>query len=142
MPFLLSKARVILCAMLAFALATRACAGQKIIESKRDHDLTITLLNPSGRLMPERSEYCLRFSSIRDAKPIYVDDVSMELAQQVGRVRERVGKASLAPGSLGQYCAQVDLGRRYYRVAYYYANVHYTDSFKKKRHCRLFLAMR
>jgi hypothetical protein len=134
-----------MCAALGMALivsmATQVCAGQTVIASKRSHDLYISLLGESGKLASARDEYCVSFSTTKGGGPAQVEDVFVEFAQQVGRIREDPRKFPLVPGNLGRYCGQVDLGKQYYQPAFYHVEVHYTDSSRKRRTCHFFLTI-
>jgi hypothetical protein len=126
---------------LILSMATQVCAGQTVIASKRKHDLYISLLSKSGKLVTAKDEYCVSFTR-KGGEAAQAEDVFVEFAQQVGRIRESPGKFSLALGNLGRYCGQVDLGKQYYQPAFYHVEVHYTDSSRKRRTCHFFLTIK
>jgi len=128
----------VLC-VVAFVAATQVCAGQTTIASKRIHGFDISLMSKSGELAA-KDEYCASFSA--SGEPTDVEGVFLEFAQQVGKIRESGRKFPLALDSLGRYCGTVDLGKQYYHPAFYYVEVHYADSLRKRRTCRFFLTLR
>jgi hypothetical protein len=129
-----------LCIALILSVATQVGAGQTVIASKRNHDLDISLLSKSGKLVSAKDEYCVSFTT-KGGEPAQVADVFVEFAQQVGRIREDPRKFPLVPGNLGRYCGQVDLGKQYYQPAFYHVEVHYTDTSRKRRKCHFFLTI-
>jgi len=130
----------VLC-VVAFVAATQVCAGQTTIASKRNHGFDISLMSKSGALAA-KDEYCASFSTTKSVEPAHVEGVFLEFAQQVGKIRETARKFPLALDSLGRYCGTVDLGKQYYHPAFYYVEVHYADSLRKRRTCRFFLTLR
>ena len=138
---LLSRMRTVLCVAMVFGAATQVCAGQTTIASKRNHGFYISLMSKSGELA-EKDEYCALFSRTIGGEPTHVEGVFVEFAQQVGRIRESATKVTLSLDSWGRYCGKVDLGKQYYQPAFYYVEVHYTDSLRKRRTCRFFLTLK
>jgi len=136
---LLPRVCVVLCAAVIFGVAPQVCAGQTTIAAKRNHDLYISLMSESGKLV-EKGGYCALFSKTNGARPAQVENVIIEFAQQVGKVRERASKVPLLPDGHGRYCGEVDLGKQYYDPASYWVGIGYTDSSQKRRRCRFFLA--
>ena len=133
-----------MCAVLSvatiFVAATQVCAGQTTIASKRNHGLYISLMSESGELT-QKDEYCAFFGTTKGGEP-HVETVFLEFAQQVGKIRESARKFPLLLDSLGRYCGTVDLGKQYYHPAFYYVEVHYTDTSRKRRKCCFFLTLR
>ena len=91
--------------------ASEVCAGQSAIASKRNHDFSISLISQSGKLVAEKSEYCVLFSRTEGSESTQVEDVFVEFAQQVGKIRKSPQKFPLALDNVGQYCGEADLGR-------------------------------
>jgi hypothetical protein len=129
-----------------FVAAAQICAGQTTIASKRNHGFDISVMSKSGELAA-KDEYCASFSTTsfsttKSGEPAPVESVFLEFAQQVGKIRDSARKFPLSLDSLGRYCGTVDLGKQYYHPAFYYVEVHYTDSLRKRRTCRFFLTLR
>jgi hypothetical protein len=136
----LSRMCALLCVAVVFVAASQVCAGQTTIASKRNHGFDISLMSKSGELA-EKDEYCALFNTTKGGKR-HVEGVFLEFAQQVGKIRESAQKFPLSLDSLGRYCGKVDLGKQYYQPGFYYVEVHYTDSLRKRRMCRFFLTLR
>jgi hypothetical protein len=139
---LLSKVGTALCVALICSVAAKVCWGQTTIASKRNHELYISLTSKAGKLVAGTSEYCALFSITKGDAPTHVEDVFVEFAQQIGKIRENPRKFPLALDNLGAYCGEVDLGKQYYQPAFYYVEVHYAVSSRKRRTCRFFLTMK
>ncbi len=139
-PSRLSRMCRVLCLAVVFVAAIQVCPGQATIASKRDHGFDISLMSKSGELAA-KDEYCALFNTTKGGEP-HVEGVFLEFEQQVGRIRERATKVTLSLDSLGRYCGKVDLGKQYYQPAFYYVEVHYTDSLRKRRTCRFFLTLK
>jgi hypothetical protein len=137
----LPRMRMVLRVAAIFGISTQVCAGQTIIAAKRTHDFYISLMSQSGKLA-EKDEYCVLFSRTNGGEPTQVGSVVVEFVQQVGKVRESAIEILLVLDSRGRYCGEVDLGKQYYHPAYYYIEIHYTDSSKRKKKCRFFLTRR
>jgi hypothetical protein len=131
----------VLCVAVIFVAAIQLCPGQATIASKQNHGFYIALMSKSGKLI-QKDEYCVLFSRTKDGEPTHVEGVFLEFAQQVGKIRESARKIPLSMDRLGRYCGIVDLGKQYYQPAFYYVEVHYTDSSRKRRTCRFFLTLR
>ena len=101
----------------------------------------ISLMSKSGKLA-EKGEYCVLFSRTNGGKPTQVQSVFVEVAQQVGKITERPERSSLSLDNLGRYCGEINLGKQYYRPAFYYVEVYYTDRLGKRRKCRFFLTLK
>jgi hypothetical protein len=138
---LLPRVCVVLCAAVIFGVASQVCAGQTTIAAKRYDDLYISLMSQSGKLV-EKGGYCALFSRTNGAGPTQVENVIIEFAQQVGKVRERASKVPLLPDGQGRYCGEVDLGKQYYNPAFYYVGIGYTDRSQKRKRCLFFLTRR
>jgi hypothetical protein len=137
---LLPRMFTVLCVELTFGVAAQVCAGQITIASRQNHDFYISLMNKSGKLT-QKSEYCVLFSPT-NGEPTQVQDVIIEFAQQVGKIPGRPKKYSLSPDNLGRYCGEINLGKQYYRPAFYYIGIRYADSFGNGRKCRFFLTLK
>ncbi len=138
---LLLRICLILSLALVFGMAAQICAGQTTIASKRNHDLYISLLSQSGKLV-EKDEYCVLFSKTNGGEPAQVEGVFVDFAKQVGKITGVPRKVSLSPDNLGRYCGKVDLGNHYNQPALYYVVVRYTDTLSKRRKCRFFLTVK
>jgi hypothetical protein len=114
-------------------------ASEMKAASAHNHELTISIVNNSGRFVAGSNAFCVVFTSTANAKPVSVKDVAVEFAQQVGRIQERPMRAQIAEGDTGRFCGKVDLGTQYYHPAFYYVFIHYTDANGKRRKCRLSL---
>jgi hypothetical protein len=130
----------VLCLAVVFVAAIQVCPGQATIASKRNHGFDISLMSKSGKLAA-KDEYCVLFSTTKGGEP-HVEGVFLEFEQQVGKIRESAREFPLSLDSLGRYCGTVDLGKQYYHPAFYYVEVHYTDSSRKRRKCRFSLTLR
>jgi len=117
-------------------------ASEMKAASARNHELTISIVNDSRRFVAGSNAFCVVFTSAANASPVLVKDVSVEFAQQVGRILERPTRAQIAEGDTGRFCGKVDLGTQYYQPAFYYVFIHYTDVDGKRRKCRLSLSVR
>lgn len=134
-----------MCASLCVALLSSGYAfgaGEKVIESKRAGDLYISLSTNSGTLAAGKNDYCILFTRAGSAEPAQVEEAVVEFAQQVGKIRHATKTSSPLVEKPGQYCGEVDLGKQYYRPAFYYVNVKYRENNKKKRTCRFFVALK
>jgi hypothetical protein len=138
---LLLRRCTVLCVAAVFVVATQVCAAQTTIASKRNHDFYISLMSKSGEFA-KKDEDCALFSRTKGGNPTQVENVFVDFAQQVGKIRENPKEFHFSLDSLGRYCGRVDLGKQYYRPAFYYVTVHYTDSLGKRRTCRFFLTMK
>ena len=134
--------RAVLCLAVILGVASQICEGQTTIAAKRNRDFYVSLLDKSGKLMPGKNEYCASFSRTTGGGPAQVEDVFVDLAQQVGKIRESPRKFPFSMDSVGRYCGTVDFGQQYYQPASYYVIVHYTDSSQKRRTCRFFLTLK
>ncbi len=137
----ISRICMVLCVELLLCVAGQFCAGQTTIASKRSHDFYISLMNKSGKLT-QQGEYCVLFSRRRGGEPIQLQGVFIEIAQQVGKITGRPKKYSLSPDNLGRYCGAINLGKQYYRPAFYYVAVYYTDRSGKRKKCRFFSTLK
>jgi hypothetical protein len=137
------SARILLVPFLAVVVgvAMQVSVGQAIIASKQGHNLKVSLLSKSGQL-DRKDEYCVLFSRTNAGEPTEVGDVSVDFAQQVGRIRESPREFPFSPEGTGRYCGEVDLGKQYYQPAFYYVIVHYADGSRKRRACRFFLTIK
>jgi len=140
-PSLQSARRIclIFCATAIFCVALR-CAGQRIVAAKRSHGLNVSLETRSGNI-GAKDEYCVLFSKTDSGELTQIESVALEIAQQVGKVRESARKIPLSQDGQGRYCQEVDLGKQYDHPASYYFEIHYIDSSKKKRKCQFFLTL-
>jgi hypothetical protein len=132
---------LILSLAVVFGMAAQTCAGQTTIASKRSHDLYISLLSQSGKLV-EKDEYCVLFSKTNGGEPAQVEDVFVDFSKQVGKITGVPRKVSLSLDNLGRYCGTVDLGNHYNQPAVYYVVVRYTDTLSKRRKCRFLLTVK
>lgn len=98
-------------------------------------------MNKSGKLT-QKGEYCAVFSRTKGGEPIQLQGVFIEFAQQVGKITGRPKKYSLAPDKLGRYCGVINLGKQYYRPAFYYAEVYYSDQLGRRKKCRFLLSLK
>jgi len=112
-------------------------ASGKEIASGRSHGLTASIANDSGRFVAGSNDFCAVFTKTPNAAPVSVKDVTVEFAQQVGRIRERSIHAQITEVNLGDFCGKVDLGTQYYRPAFYYVFIHYIDATGARRKCHL-----
>ena len=110
--------------------------------STRNHELTISIVNDSGRFFAGNNTFCVVITSATNAEPVSVKNVGIEFAQQVGRIQERPTRAQITEGDTGHFCGKVDLGTEYYQPAFYFVFIHYTDVDGKKRKYRLSLSVR
>jgi hypothetical protein len=81
---------------LVLGSAARFSVGQTTIASKQSHDFRISLASKSGRLVAEKDEYCAFFNRTTDEELTQVEDVFLNFAQQVGRMRETPRKFLLS----------------------------------------------
>ncbi len=134
--FLLSKLFFIGNAAIFLSAATTGCLGQVTIAAKQNHNLYVSLQNQSGRLS-DSDEYCVQFS--KSGSSVQVGDVSLQFAQQVGKVRHSPLTISLVSEGVGRFCGKVKLGKQYYHPAFYYVEVRYSDSSNRTAKCKFFL---
>ena len=131
----------ILCGGIILAATQNLHASEMKVTSARSHELTISIVNNSGRFVAGSNAFCAMFTSTANAEPISVKGVDIEFAQQVGRIQERPIRAQIAEGDTGRFCGKVDLGTQYYQPAFYYVFIHYTDAYGKRRKFRLSLSV-
>ena len=131
----------ILYSAMTLAAAQNLHASEMKAASARNHELTISIVNDSGRFFVGNNTFCVVFTSAANAEPVLVKDVGIEFAQQVGRIQERPMRAQIAEGDTGRFCGKVDLGTQYYHPAFYYVFIHYTDANGKRRKSRLSLSV-
>jgi hypothetical protein len=132
----------ILCGGIILAATQNLHASEMKVASARSHELTVSIVNNSGRFVAGGNAFCVVFTSTANAEPFSVKDVAVEFAQQVGRIQERPARAQIAAGDTGRFCGKVDLGTQYYQPAFYYVFIHYTDVDGKRRKSRLSLSVR
>jgi len=132
----------ILCGAILLAAAQNLHASEKKAASVRSHELIISIVNDSGRFVAGSNTFCVVFTSAADASPVLVKDVSVEFAQQVGRILEGPTHAQITEGNAERFYGKVDLGTQYYQPAFHYVFIHYTDVDGKRRKCRLSLSVR
>ena len=116
-------------------------ASEMKAASARNHELTISIVNDSGRFVAGSNTFCVVFTSAANTSPVSVKDVDIEFAQQVGRIQEGPTHAQIKEGNTGRFCGKVDLGTPYYQPAFYYVFIHYTDAHGKRRKFRLSLSV-
>jgi hypothetical protein len=141
-PKLMTAAFIILCLVSVLGAANENCEAQVTIATKRSHELYVSLVNQSGRLVAGEDELCVSFSTATSGQLTQVDDVSIDFRQQVGRITERPRKFRLSPDSMRRYCGNVNLGPQYYQPSRYHVAVHYIDSSKRKGTCTFFLTLK
>ena len=89
-----------LCGVFVFAAFDRLHASDKknaSIASGRIHDLSISIVNDSGKFVAGSNTFCAEFTKAANAEPVLVKDVEVEFAQQVGKIRERPTRALVPP---------------------------------------------
>jgi hypothetical protein len=139
---LITVAFTILCLVLILGAANENGEGQVTIATKRSHELYVSLVNQSGRLVAGEDELCALFGTAKSGQLTQVDDVSVDFKQQVGRITERPREFRLSPDSMRRYCGKVNLDTQFYQPSRYYVTVHYIDSSKRKSTCTFFLTMK
>ena len=130
----------VLLVAIVVGVTLQVCAAQ-VLATKRNHDLTISLTSKAGAF-DRKDEYCVLFGKTNGGEPPQVEDVFIDFSQQVGRLRERPQRLPLAANGSGRNCGTVDLGIQYYRPAFYYLTVHYTDASRRRKACRFFLTLK
>ena len=90
---LLLRICLILSLALVFGMAAQICAGQTTIASKRNHDLYISLLSQSGKLV-EKDEYCVLFSKTNGGEPAQVEGVFVDFERSQPLERAVVGQVA------------------------------------------------
>ena len=128
-----------LCGAMILATVPDLHASENTIASGRNHGLSISIVNDSGKFAPGSNDFCVQFSKAANAEPVSVKDVVVDFAQQVGRIPEKPTRAHITEGGIGHFCGKVDLGKQYYQPAFYYIFVHYADPSGTRRKYRLFL---
>jgi len=109
------KACSVLCGVVFLVAAHDICASEVsttrgAIASDQKHELSVTLMNDSGRFVAGRNTFCVLFSRKESGKPATVTEVSVHFAQQVGKIREKPIISYIAQDQIGRYCGEVDLG--------------------------------
>ena len=135
----------VLCGTTMLATVHNLYASDKKIDaivSARNHDLSISVVNDSGKFVSGSNAFCVAFIKAANAYPVSVKDVDVEFAQQVGRIQERPTRAQITESGIGNFCGRVDFGTQYYQPASYHIFVHYTDPSGTRRKCRLFLVIK
>ena len=79
-------------------------ASEMKAASAHNHELTISIVNDSGRFFVGNNTFCVVFTSAANAEPVLVKDVGIEFAQQVGRIQERPTRAQITEGDTGHFC--------------------------------------
>jgi hypothetical protein len=134
-----------LCGVFVFAAFDRLHASDKknaSIASGRIHDLSISIVNDSGKFVAGSNTFCAEFTKAANAEPVLVKDVEVEFAQQVGKIRERPTRALITESEVGRFCGNVDLGKQYYQPAFYYVYIRYTDTSGTRKKCNLSFAIK
>lgn len=128
-----------LCIASMLSIGNVAYGDDNTIAIKRKGDLHISISNRSGELSAGRNEFCIVFRGARADEAAQVEDVHVEFAQQVGKIRETPKKSIVSESTMGRYCGKVDLGKLYYRPAFFYVIVRYRQNTKKTKSCSFFL---
>ncbi len=123
------------------AQSTTSIASETAVVSKRAKGLVISIVTADGRLHGGKNSFCTVFHELARNEPIEVQDVRVDFAQQVGRMRERPISVRLVANRKGRYCGQVDLGNQFYAPSFYYAFVRYGATAGNRRE-RLFFSIR
>jgi len=69
------------------------------------------------------------------------DHLRVEFAQQVGKIRQAPIRGTITEQTEGRYCGKIDLGRQYYRPAFYHVTIEYADGSGKIRKWRFMITM-
>ncbi len=133
---------IVLCLAILSGATTQAHAVEATVASKRNQELNISLLRALSK--PDSAEeYCVLFSRTKAGPPVRIerDEVFVDFAQQVGKIREHTHTFPFSRDGQGRYCGKVDLGTQYARPASYYVTVRYVDMAKRRKACRFFLTL-
>lgn len=132
--------RSVLCVVIVLiALHDLRASGKKkdSVASAHNHNLSISVVNEPEKFVAGNNAFCVVFTKSSSADPASVNNVEIEFAQQVGKIREKPVRAQVTESGLGHFCGNVDLGKQYYDPAFYYVYLHYTDASDRRRKCNL-----
>jgi YtkA-like protein len=111
-------ALAILVGLLATSVA--AAADLKPIKTQRAKDVTVTLLNESGRWKVGRNDFVLEFTS-PDKKPVEVSKATVSTSMPMPGMAPMIAGAKLEPDGPGRYRGTIsflDAGERQVTVSW------------------------
>jgi len=133
--------RSILCATIMLAAVHDLHASEKKVASGHSHGVTVSIVNDSGKFVTGGNDFCIMFTQTPNATAASIKDVDVEFAPQVGKIHKSSIHAQITEGDAGYFYGKVNFGTPYYRPAFYYVLIHYTDQTGTRRKCRLSLAI-
>jgi hypothetical protein len=132
--------RLALCGVFILASTQAFSSDEKPLATRRQHGLSIAFTTPGGELIAGTNHFCVLIGEDA-ARPVSVGRLSVEFAQQVGKIRQAPIRGTMNEQTEGRYCGKINLGRQYYRPAFYHVTVEYADSSGKIRKWRFMLTM-
>ncbi len=133
--------RLALCGVLLLASMPAFSSEEKSLATTRQHGLSIAFTTPGGKLTAGANNFCILIGGRDAARPASVDRLSVEFAQQVGKIRQTPIRGTIAEQTEGRYCGKINLGKQYYWPAFYHVTIEYADSSGKIRRWRFMLTM-
>jgi hypothetical protein len=113
---------VLVAAALAGALVSGATgADLKPLKTHTVKDVTVSVLNESGRWTPGRNTVVLEFTSAKDRKPIDAGKVTLNTSMPMPGMAPMIAGATLEPKGPGRYEGTItfpDAGERQVTVAW------------------------
>ncbi|MDR3723661.1 MAG: hypothetical protein P4K83_04150 [Terracidiphilus sp.] len=134
--------RSVLCVTIMLAAVYGLHASETKIASGHSHGVTVSIVNESGKFVTGSNDFRVVFTTAPDAMAASMKDVDVEFSPQTGKIHEKSVHAQITKGDAAYFYGKVDLGAPYYRPAFYYVFIHYTDQTGARRRCRLSLAIR
>lgn len=102
------------------ATGVAAAADLKPIKTQRAKDVTVTLLNESGRWKVGRNDFVLEFTS-PDKKPVEASNATVSTSMPMPGMAPMIASATLEPDGLGRYRGTIrfpDAGARQVTVSW------------------------
>lgn len=102
------------------ATGVAAAADLKPIKTQRAKDVTVTLLNESGRWKVGRNDFVLEFTS-PDKKPVGASNVTVSTSMPMPGMAPMIAGAKLEPDGPGRYRGSIsfpDAGERQVTVSW------------------------
>ena len=106
-------ARMALVITTAVALGGAAGAGDlKAIKTQTVKDVTVSVLNETGKWKPGKNDVVLEFASAKDKKPVDVGKVSLNTSMAMPGMAPMVAGASLTSEGPGRYRGMINFPDR------------------------------
>ena len=114
--------RTMLVVTIIVAVASAAGAADlKPIKTQKAKDVTVSVLNETGRLKPGANTFVLEFTSEKDKKPVDVGKVTLSTSMPMPGMAPMIAGATVEPKGPGRYEGTItfpDAGERQVTVAW------------------------